>query len=374
MNIEIKKTPKNAAIFRKMADEEDQPGAMKARTAFAAFIREPIQDVIESYPYLQRLFTNYQYEYGTPNTIPLAPLFDIRDAGFVRVWSQARPGGLPTTSNSDVSELPVMTYGVDSAVSFPLNFVRAARVDVIAAYLEHMSQNFLKKTETNSAVVISAMIAQTTYQLRNTATRQVYRTLNQGTVLPQDISKLFTLMTRVNTSNIGGTPLNAARTITHLVGSPEFAEQLRNMAFEPLNNTLRATYPLAGPEKLRNELYESPNPSIYGVEIIVLNDLGTNMPYNILFANAATGITYAGYNGGAAAAFAPGSEQVVWAFNKNVKSLGRLTEIANPDTGSTLKVMADNQWTNRAEEIGFYAKMREGRVALDGRGAVGLVW
>lgn len=374
MNISIEKTKKNSAIFRKMADEEDFQGAMKARQAFAAFIRDPIYDVIEAYPALQRLFTNYQYDYGTPSTIPLAPLFDIRDAGFVRVWAQSRPGGLATSSNSDVSELVVNTYEVQSAVAFRLNFVRAARVDVIATYLEHMSQNFLKKTETNSAVVISAMSAQTTYQLRGTATRQVYRALNQGTVLPQDISKLFTLMTRINTPNIGGTAASASRSITTIVGSPEFSEQLRNMAFEPLNNVLRATYPLAGPEALRNEIYDSGiNPSIYGMEIVTLNDLGINQPYNILFAAAAAGISYAGYGGSGTAVFSPGSEQVAWAFNKNVKSLARLTE-TNPDTGASLRVLADNQFSNRSEEIGFYAKMREGRAGLDGRGIATLVW
>jgi hypothetical protein len=373
MNISIEKTKKNAAIFRKMADEEDFQGAMKARQAFAAFIRDPILEVIEAYPALQSLFTNYQYDYGTPSTIPLAPLFDIRDAGFVRVWAQSRPGGLATSSNSDVSELPVSTYGVESAVAFPLNFVRAARVDVIAAYLEHMSQNFLKKTETNSAVVISAMIAQTTYQLRGTATRQVYRVATQGTIIPQDMNAVNRIMARVNTANIGGTPAGAARAVNKLVGSPEFVEKLRNTAFQALN-TNNTNGALGGPDQYRSEIYNAAGDlSWMGAQVVSLNDLGQNQPYNILFAAAGAGINFPGYAGGAAAAFAPGSEEVVYAFNTKVKSLARLTE-SNPDSGSTLRVLADNQFTNRAEELGFYAKMREGRVGLDGMGCVGLIF
>lgn len=373
MNISIEKTKKNAAIFRKMADEEDFQGAMKARQAFAAFIRDPILEVIEAYPALQSLFVNYQYDYGTPSTIPLAPLFDIKDAGFIRVWAQSRPGGLATSSNSDVSELPVSTYGVESAVSFPLNFVRAARVDVIAAYLEHMSQNFLKKTETNSAVVISAMAAQTTYKLRGTDTYQVYRTATQGTVIPQDLNAMNRIMARVNTANIGGTPAGMSRAINKLVGSPEFVEKLRNTAFQALN-TNNTNGALGGPDQYRAEVYNAAgNLSWMGAEVVSLNDLGQNQPYNILFANAAGSITYAGYAAGSAKVFSPGSEEVVFGVNTRVKSFARLTE-NNPDSGSTLRVLADNQFTNRSEEIGFFAKMREGRVGLDGKGVVAMVF
>ncbi len=374
MNISIQKTKKNAAIFRKMADEEDYQGAMKARQAFASFIRDPIYDVIEAYPALQRLFTPYTYDYGTPNTIPLAPLFDIRDAGFIRVWSQSRPGGLATSSNSDVSEQPVGTYEVQSALSFPLNFVRAARTDVISAYLEHMSQNFLKKTETNSAAVISAMAAQTTYQLRNVATYQVYRTLTQGTVIPQDLNALNRIMARVNTANIGGTPAGSSKAIDTLVGSPEFVENLRNTAFQALN-TNNTNGALGGPDAYRAEVYNAGgNLSWMGAEIVSLNDLGIGQAYNTLFANAAGANSYANYGGtGATRVFSPNSEQVVYAVNRKVKSLARLTEV-NPDTGASLRVLADNQFSNRSEAIGFYAKLREGRAGIDGRGLIALVF
>ena len=371
MNIEIQKTKKNAALLRAMASD-DVLEAMKARSAFAAYITEPILQVIESQPVLQQLFTPYTYDYGTPSTIPLAPLFDIKDAGFVRVWAQSRPGGLATSSNVDVSELPVTTYGVEGAVSLPLNFIRAARVDVLAAYLEHLAQNFLVKTEVNSAAVISNMAAQTTYKLRGTDTYQVYRTKTQGTVVPQDVSALERIMARVNSSWVGGTPAGASRSITTLVGSPEFGEQIRNMAFEPLN-TKGASTSIPSSDKFRDDIYESPNPSIYGMELVTVFNMGINETYNILFANGAGSRTYAGYNAGTAVAFSPGSEQVVYAVNKRVKSLAVLSE-SNPDDGSTMSVKADNQFSNRAEEIGFYAKKREGRVAIDGKGVVTMIW
>lgn len=372
MNITIEATPQNATLFAKMADEEDYQGAMKARQAFAAFIREPLLDVIEAYPFLQSLYTPYTYNEGQPNTIPMDQFFDIRDAGFYRVWSQARAGGLPSSRNEDVSELPVSVYPQDSAINFSLNFLRAARVDAIAAALEHSAQNFLRKTETNSAAVLTIMAAQTTYKLRGTDTRQIYRTLTQGTILPQDFNALERIMARVNTANIGGTPEGNAKAIDVLVGSPEFSEQIKNSAFQALN-TNNTNGALGGPNSYREGIYGATGkPNWMGAELMVLNDLGTNQLYNILFSKAATGLTYAGYNNGSAAAFSPGSEQVVFAVNKKVKSLGRLSE--RGANGSTMKVLADNQFSNREEKVGFWMKKKEGRVGLDGRGLLGLVF
>lgn len=372
MELSIQKTKKNSALFKGMASK-NMLESIAAREAFAAYITEPIQQIIEAYPALQQFFTPYTYDYGTPSTIPLAPLFDIKNAGFVRVWSQSRPGGLAGSTNVDVSELPVTTAGFEGAMSLPMNFIRAARVDVLAAYLEHMAQNLLVKTELNSAAVLSAMVAQTTYLLRGTATQQVYRTATQGTVIPQDLNAANRIMTRINTANIGGTPAGASRSIDALVGSPEFVECVRNMAFQALN-TNNTNGALGGPNSFRENLYNSAgNPSIYGTEIIALNDLGINQAYNILFAAAAGSTTYAGYNNGSAVVFSPGSEQVIFAINRGVKSLAVLSE-TNPDDGKAFTVMADTQFSPRSEEIGFYAKKREGRVGLDGRGAMAVVF
>lgn len=372
MNIEIQKTKKNSALLRAMASD-DIMEAFKARQAFAAYITEPVQQLIEAAPVLQQLFTPYSYEYGTPAMIPLAPLFDVKSAGFIRVWVQSRAGGLATSQNVDSSEFPVSTYAVEGAVSLPLSFVRAARVDVLAAYLEHLAGNFLVKSEVNRATVLCNMAASTTYQLRGTATKQVYRTLTQGQVVPQDLNAVNRMMARINTATIGGTPAGASRSVTHLVGSPEFVETVRNMAWEPLN-AQRNTYPLGGPDAFRNAVYDSSgDPTLLGAKIITLNDLGINQPYNIIFADAAGVNTFAGYAAGTAVVFSPGSEQVVFAIDRKVKSLATLTE-QDPDSSVQMKVLADNQWSNRAEEIGFYAKKREGHAAIDGRGCVALVF
>lgn len=373
MNITIERNADNVKLLKQMADK-NLVKAMEAREAFAAFITQPILEVIESAPVIQSLFETYTYDYGTPPSIPLAPLFDIKSADFIKVWTQSRPGGLATSQTSDVSELMVNTHPLYSAVSFPLTYVRAARVDVVAAFLKRMAQEFLYKQEANSFAILGASVTQGTFVDKGVEKHQIIRSNAQGTVLPQDISALVTLMARVNSSWVGATPVGATRALTTLIGSPEFMEKIRNMAFEPLNIHLRNTYPLAGPEKFRNEIYDSAGEvSIYGMELISVFDMGVGYPYNIVAANYAGSTAYQGYGGTGTAIFSPGSEQLVIGVDRRRPYLARLVE-ADADDGSTLTVATDNQWSNRAEEIGFFAKMREGRAALDSRNAVGLIW
>ena len=372
MKITIERNENNTKLLKLMA-HKDFLKAQEAREAFAAFITAPVLEVIQSAPVIGNLFTTNTYDYGTPPSIPLAPLFDLKQNDFIRVWSQSRPGGLATSANSSVDELMIMTYPLVGAVAFPLNYVRAARTDVVAAYLQRLAQEFLYKQEANSFAVLAASVMQASYKNKGVDTKQVIRSKTQGTVVPQDISALVTLMARVNASWIGGTPAGASRAITTLVGSPEFLEQIRNMAFEPLN-TRNPSTSIPSSDKFRDDIYSAAgNPSIYGMELISVYDMGQGYPYNIVAGTYASTTQYAGYGGTGTAVFSPGSEQLVIGVDRRREYLVRLVE-SNPDDGSTMTVMSDNQWTNRSEEIGFYAKIREGRVALDARSAVGLVF
>lgn len=374
MKISIDKTEANSKLLRLMV-HKDQTQAAKARDAFAAFITTPILNVIQSEPVIGNLYKPWTYDYGTPSSIPLAPLFDIKQADFIKVWAQSKPGGLATSMNYSVDELMVMTYALESAVAFPLNYIRAARVDVVAAYLQRMAQEFLVKQEVNSFAVLAAAVMQATFPLKGVQTVQVQRALTQGSVVPQDVNALNRLMTRINSSWVGGTPAGATRSITHLLGSPEFMEVVRNMAFEPLNTkAVSASFPLGGSEKFREDIYNSGgNPSIYGIELLTVNDMGLGFAYNIVASQYAGSTQYPGFGNVGTAVFSPGSEQLVIGVDRRQEFLAKLTE-SNPEDGSTLDVRADNQWSNRAETVGFWAKLREGRVALDARNCAGFIF
>lgn len=372
MNIEIVKTKKNAALLRAMVSD-NAVEAYAARIAFAAYITEPVQQIIAAAPVLQQFFANYTHEDGTPATVPMANLFDIRDAGFFPVWVQSRAGGLARSTNIDSSEIPVNTYERQGAISLKRSFLRAARTDVLGDYLEHLAQNFLVRSELDRAAVLADMAAKTTYKLKGADTRQVYRTLTQGTVLPQDLNAVNRIMARVYTANIGGTSAGASRTLTHVAGSPEFVEEIRNWAWEALNNR-NTGGALGAPERMRDGMYDDAgDPSILGAKLVTLNSLGQNEAYNILFAEAAGATTYAGYNNGAAVVFSPGSEECVYCIDKRVKGLVTLTT-TDPDTGAGLKVLPDDQFSSRSEEIGFFMKKREGHAGVSGRGLVTMVF
>lgn len=370
MKIKIEKNPQVVAMFQLMADK-NYSVAQPAREAFAATVQEPIMKAIESEAVLGNLFTTQSFTYGTPSTIDLAPMFDIKQADFIKVWSQVRAGGLATSQNMSVDELYVMTYALESAVSFKLDFLKAARVDNVAAYLQRMAQEVQYKQELNSAAVLTTTAANATYSDKNTTKFQVIRSATQGVITPQDISKLTTLMSRVNSSWVGGTPRGAGRSITTLVTSPETLEQIRNSAFQNINSNGDA---IPASDKFRDDIYNAVgNPTWYGSELVNVYDMGVGYHYNILFGNAAGSNAYAGYGGNGTATFSPFNEQVLFGIDKRQDFLIRLVE-EDPFTSSTFVVQADNQWSNRSEEMGMWGRVKEGRVSLDGRNIVSLVY
>lgn len=375
MKFTLKPTPEVKAALKKMADR-DPNVAMAARQSFAEFIQTPIYNVIEAEAVLGQFFSLQTYDYGTVSTIPLAPLYDIRQNDFIRVWSQHVAGGLTTAMNMNVDELVVMCYDLTSAVEFKLDYVRAARVDVVAAYLQWMAQEILFQQELSSANVLMGTAAQVQWINNNGTTGyQVLRSKTQGTVITQDFTALATLMSRVNRPNIGGTPRNASRALSTMIGSPEFLEVIKNSAFQPQNGTLSTSNTaIPSSDRFRDEIYfAAGNPSWYGTELVVVYDMGVNQRYNILFANYAGSNAYAGYNGAGTAVFSPGSEQVVLGINRGTEFLVRLAE-TQPDTSAVLQVSADNQWSNRSKTVGFFANLKEGRISVDGRNVVSLIY
>ena len=45
----------------------------------------------------------------------------------------------------------------------------------------------------------------------------------------------------------------------------------------------------------------------------------------------------------------------------------------NSETGGTFTALADDQFVMRADKIGFYGALEEGRVCIDGRAVAGLI-
>lgn len=368
MKINIKRTPEQVELVKLMGSK-DHSKAIAAMESFAGFIAPVVQQVIASQPTLSSLFKDLPYdEYGSPS-IPLDLYFDVKDKNYINVWSQSVPGGLATQQTTGISELMIATYPLFSAVSFLKDYARQGRLDVVAKTLERMSQEVLFKQESNSASVVMSALANATFSKNGVSTQHVRRSKTADTIVLEDFNKLLTLAARINSSYTGGTPAQT-RGITDLIGSPEFVEKLRAMAYQPLI----ASTEIVGTDKFRDGVYEAAGiPSFYGINVIQVFEMGVGYPWNALFDAYAGSTTYPGYNDGSAVAFDGDTEELVLGIDMSREVLVRPV-LTDSETSGTFTVLPDDQWVTRSEKVGFYGKLREGRVILDDRALVGLVF
>jgi hypothetical protein len=188
-----------------------------------------------------------------------------------------------------------------------------------------------------------------------------------------DLNRLITLSKRVNSSWAGGTPVGGPKAgITDLLVSPEMVEQLRAMAYNPIN-TAGAPYTsalldsLPAPEDLRNELYKSAGlPQFYGINIMELNELGLNQRFNSIFA------TVNSNNGTPVGTFTTDDDEIMIGIDRNKESLIRPVVLDEGNTGN-LAIMVDDQFSVRQNKIGYYAKIEEGRICIDDNALCGLI-
>lgn len=339
-----------------------------ATEAVAAFIQVVALEVIAQAPTVGNFFKTITYEKGTAPYIPLDTYYDVRDRNYIQVWSQSMPGGLATNFVKGLARMVADTYSLETAASMFKEDAAGGRVDILAATIERMAQELLIAHDTNSASVISAALGQSLYTPVGGGTQipQGIRTNNANQFGMDDFNRVITLLQRIRPSWVGGTPVGG-NTISHLVGSPEFMEQVRSIAYQPQNtravpDTNESTV-LAAPDSVREAVFNAAgNPSFYGVELVNLYEMGVGQPYNTLFAN------YIGSTNVGGSAFTAASDEVVWALNLNVNknALIRIVE-RGVDDGSTLNVMPDDSFPMRSEKVGWWARQKEGRVITDSR-------
>jgi len=229
--INIKRTPEQVALVKQLGSK-NKAESMAAQEAFAGFIGDVILQVVEQAPVISNLYTTKGYAEGTAPSLPLDVMFDIKDAGYIQVWTQSIAGGLPTNFVHGLDELMVSTYPLDSAVSMGKKYARNARLDVVAAVLERMSQEILIKQEANGASIL--LKASADARIQGTTTPQIIRSNVTRQFTLDDLNRLITLAARSRPSWVGGTPVGN-NAITDLVGSPEFMEQIRSIAYQPVN-------------------------------------------------------------------------------------------------------------------------------------------
>jgi hypothetical protein len=344
-----------------------------AQEAFAAFMGPAIQQVVEQAPVISNLYTTETYAEGTAPSLPLDVYYDIKDRNYIQVWSQSIAGGMATSEVKGVDEMFLSTYSLDTAVSMKKKYATEARLNVVAATMTRVAQEILIKQEINSANVLMKAVADAVYDADGSGAlndRQVLRATTAGTFQLDDFNRLLTQAARIRPSWVGGTPVSN-QSVTHLVLSPEILEDIRAMAYQPMNtrgvpNSDESTA-LAAPESVRAEVWKTAGlASLFGVELVQSFELGISRRYNTLFSRYAGSTSYAGssFNGAT-------SEIVLALALNNGNSLVRLVE--QGADGGTFSLQPDDQFNVRQGQIGFYGSLKEGRAVLDSRVLGGLI-
>ena len=366
MKITIKRTEDQLALVRAMGSNNREE-AYEAQAAVAELLGPVVTEVINNAVTVGNLFTTLTYQADDNPSLPLDLFHDITDEDYVHVYSQQVAGGLPYNQVFPAhNELKFSTYTLDSALAFDRKYAKKARVDVVSKTFTRMAQEIMLKQErTAFNVLATALVGGNSL----TATAGDHITAAAGTSLVlDDLNKLITLSKRVNSSFVGGTPVGGSKSgVTDLLVSPEVIEDIRAMAYNPINtaaapmsSALKTS--IAAPEELRSQLYSAAGlPSFYGINIIEVLEMGKGQRFNKIFDAVKGGVS-----------FTQASEQILIGVDRSRDALLRPVVLDEGSTGE-LSVLVDDQFSVRQNKIGYYGKVEEGRVCIDDRALCGII-
>jgi len=380
MKITLKRTPEQIELIKAMASR-NRTVAYDAQVALAEFIGPVLAEVINNAPTVSNLFTSLSYNADDNPSIPLDLYYDVTDEDYITVYSQSVAGGLPTNQVlPTVSEMKLTTYTLDSALSFDRRYAAKHRMDVVAKTFTRMAQEILLKQERTSATLLMTALATASTNSK----AHVQRAAVSGRFLLADLNELLTLAKRINTSWTKGTPATGSRTgITDILVSPEIVEQIRAMAYNPINTkgspSVGATAGngsengIAATDEMRSAIYGSAGiPSFYGVNILEFNEMGRGQKFNTIFGTAASGTNYTKADGTGSNAFVGANEEILVGIDRTRDSLLRVVA-TDPDSNSEFNLVADDQYSIRQNKIGYFGSLEEGRVVLDVRALLGKI-
>ena len=369
MKITLKNTPEQVELVKAMASRNREV-AYEAQTALAEFIGPVLAEVINQAPALSNLFTTLQYNADDNPSIPLDLYFDVSDEDYIQVYSQSRAGGLPTSEVLPTSsELKVATYSLDSAVSFDRRYAAKSRMDVVAKTMTRVAQEILLKQNTISANVVLKALADASTNSRD----HVIAAQSANRFTLADLNALMTRSKRIVTSFVGGTPdVRQGRGVTDIIVSPEIVEELRSIAYNPINtksapNGTAANDSVRTADVIAEEAYSAAGaPSFYGINVIELNEMGNGGAFNTVFGTHAAGGSTTSQT------FSAGSDEIVVGIDRSRESLVRPVA-TDSENGGEFSLIADDQYSIRQSKIGYFGSLEEGRVVIDNRALVGVI-
>lgn len=376
MKITLKKTDEQVALVKAMGSN-NRDEAFEAQAAVATLMGPVINEVVNNAPTVSNIFTSMTFNEDDNPSLPLDLFHDITDEDFITVYSQQVAGGLPYSQVFPAhNELKFTTYNLDSALAFDKKYARRSRLDVVGKTFTRMAQEILMKQEkTSFNVIASALVnAQTISAAGGSRAKgnHIIEATTAGRFVLHDFNRLITLSKRINASFSNGTPVGASKVgITDLMVSPEMVQELRAMAYNPIN-TAEAPYgsavkdSIAAPEALRMQLYSAAGlPAFYGINIVEVLELGIGQRFNLIFeaVRAANSVTISNWSVSA--------DEILIGIDRSRDALIRPV-MQGEDSPSEFSLMVDDQFVGRQSKVGYYGKLDEGRMIIDDRALVGL--
>ena len=349
MKLKLKNTPEQVELIKAMGSR-DTTVAREASEAFAAFIGPVVSKVLMAAGTASSIYSDLPYDEDDNPSIPL-DLWHDGGEDFITTWSQSVAGGLPTSNVEGFAEMKVSTYRLDSAVSMLKRYARRARLDVVSKAVERMANEVLVKQERNAWAVVLKALAEANSGANVVDASGTTLTLNH-------LNSLLTLVKRINTSYAGTTTADVYG-VTDLFVSPEVKADIRKFAYNSVTNESTDL-----PAGVREEIYRNAGAQeIFGIAIHELVELGKGKKYNKLFAE---------FKGsGSLTTFNSDNDQILVGVDLSKDSFVRPVA-RNAETGGTFTAQPDDQFLARADKMGFYGSLEEGRVCLDGRAVAGI--
>lgn len=372
MKITLNRTPDQLALFKGMSSKNPVERA-EARTAFAAFVNPVILEVIQQANLVSNVYRDLEFDQNSDASIPLDLYYD-QSAGSVSIWSQSIAGGLASNFFSGINEIKLSTYSIDTAFGFLLKWIEQSRLDVVAKTLTKVANEILIRQNDNGwSILFKALANGNTRNLQH-----VFRTNTSGILILDDFLKLATRSKRILASYNNGTPdPQRAVGVTDLYVSPEIIEQVRAMAYQPMNTrngSGTGATSIPAPESFREEVFRNTGlQSLYGITLHELNELGAGFAYNSLFGHYAGSTAFTEADGtSSSGAFTPATEQILVGIDATRDSLVRPVQV-DSETRGQLVVEEDDSFTRRSGKMGYFAKIEEGRACIDNRALQGLI-
>ena len=375
MEITLKRTDEQVELVKAMASS-NRDIAYEAQAALAKFIAPVLAEVVNQAPTLANKFQSFTFNSEDNPSFPLDLYYDVTDEDYIYTWSQSLAGGLPTNQVQPThSEMKFTTYRLDSAISFEKRYAAKSRMDVIGKSMTRIAQEIMIKQETTSANLLLGALA----EAKTDGVSHIHSS-DHGKLMLEDFNKLITLSKRIHKSWYGGTPADGNRRgVTDLLVSPELIENLRAIAYNPVNTsagvrvgdaTGTADSTIAATDSMRENLWRNAGiPEFFGIRLQEFSELGKGQRFNDVFGSM---ITAAG-DKKSVDSFDTGDngDEIAIGLDSSVSSLWRAVA-TDSETGSEFSLAVDDQYSVRQGKIGYYGSREEGRVILDNRALYGI--